>query len=143
MLLYFIMLLAFNSENSYQHAETEANLVLSLPHEEKDSSDICNGKMRFILLRDSVLNKPGCIGTEYNYPIYKFETEIVYYKDQQIASVEKREIHLKRYERFGVTTGIRITAVLDSLHSYYFDPEENLITHTQLVELQAKICKGN
>jgi len=148
-ILYFYMLMAYNSENKYQKAEMQANLVMSMQHQDMDTFSTCNDRFKTFILKDSIINKPGSIGTEYNYPIYKFETQIVYYKNMKIASIETKTIKLKRYADHGVTTGIQIMASLDSSQTYYFDQEQKLITRTQLLALQTKICdekekdKGN
>ena len=139
--LYFYMLLISGAENDYQKAETQVNSILSIPHESVDSFSFCDNKIKYIVLKDSVINKKGGIGTEYDYPIYKFITEIVFYKDMKIAAIEKKQVQLKRYEYEGVTTGIQISATLDSTQNYYFDQQQNLITHKQLLEIQSKICK--
>ncbi len=144
--LLFLLLSAFltgNNDDPYNEAEKQANLILFLSHEEIDSFSVCEGRMKLIVLKDTVLNKPGCIGTEYNYPLYQFKTEIVYYKNRKIASLEKMQIQLKRYEREGVTTGIQIITIPDPLNTFYFDPEQHLITHDQFLELRDKICKNN
>ena len=139
-LLYFYLLLLPLADNQYQKAEEQAALALSLPHEDTDSFSFCNDKIRSVVLRDSILNKPGRIGTEYNYPIYKYETEIVFYKNGKLAAIEKKEIQLKRYQYDGVTTGIQISTVPDPAQTFYFDQEQRLITHAQLLEIQEKIC---
>ncbi|MFN8283802.1 MAG: hypothetical protein U0U67_11350 [Chitinophagales bacterium] len=139
-ILYFFMLLMTTGENAYQKAEAQAKLALSLPHEDSDSFSFCNDKIKSIIRRDSILNTPGHIGTEYNYPIYKYETEIIYYKNRTIAAIEKKQIELKRYQYNGVTTGIQIITTMDSVNTFYFDQEQHLITHAQLLEIQEKLC---
>ena len=140
-LLFFYMLLMNSTENAYQQAAMQANMTTAASHEAIDSFSYCDGKIKSFVFKDSVLNKPGQVGTEYNYPLFKFETEIVYYKNNTIASFVKREIHLKRYEYGGVTIGIQITATLDSLNTFYFDQEQQAVNHTEFLKLQSKICR--
>lgn len=140
-LLLPFMLLLSNTENAYQNAQTKVLLELSSKHEYVDSIIYCDGKIKSVLLRDSVLNKPNTIGNEYNYPIYKFETEIVYYKDGKIASFEKKELHFKRYSDGGVTTGIQITTTLEEDNIFYFDQNQKSISRTELMKIEQKICK--
>ncbi|MDB5227022.1 MAG: hypothetical protein JWN78_1215 [Bacteroidota bacterium] len=140
-LIFLCMLLMSGTDNSYQKAETQASLALSSHHEYADTTVYCEGKMKSVVLRDSMINKRGGIGTEYNYPIYKYETEITYYKDNSIAAIEKKEIHLKRYADSGVTTGIQITTTLDPAGTFYFDEERRPVTHKEILQIEAKICK--
>ncbi|HRH56838.1 MAG TPA: hypothetical protein PLS10_04235 [Chitinophagales bacterium] len=139
--LYFYLLLMAGTENVYQKAEVQANSILSAPHESVDSFSFCDNKIRYVVLKDSVINKKGSIGTEYDYPIYKYITEIIFYKDMKIAAIERKQVQLKRYEYDGVTTGMQISATLDSAQNYYFDQQQNPITYKQLLEIQSKICK--
>jgi hypothetical protein len=140
-LISLLLLLAANDDNPYHKAEALASAVLAAHHQDSDTFVYCDGKLRSMILRDSIINKPGGVGVEYNYPIYRFETEIIYYKSNQIAAIETREIQLKRYDKDNVTTGIRKTAIIDSLHTYYFDTEQKLITHEQSVDIKSKLCK--
>jgi hypothetical protein len=73
--------------------------------------------------------------------LYKYETEIIYYKDQKIASIEVKQINLKRYERDGVTTGIQKTAILDSVSALYFDQEQRPVSRVQYAAIRAKVCQ--
>lgn len=141
MLLFLSLTLMAASDNDYQKAETEVSRTLAVQHEDENTFFTCGDKIKTVIYKDSMLNKKGSVGAEYNYPIYRYETEITYYKDMKIAAVEKREIKLKRYEYEGVTTGIQIIASLDSLNTYYFDQAQQPITHAQMLEIQAKICK--
>ena len=140
-LVYFYMMLAAGNENTYQKAETLASLAISSTHEDRDTLIFCDGKMTAIILKDSIINKPGGVGTEYNYPIYMLETEITYYNNNKIASIEKKEIHLKRSKYSGVTSGIQKTTIIDSTQTFYFDQEQNLITQKQLLKIKEKVCK--
>ena len=85
------MLFISLNNNPYQKAETQASSILSLHHEYKDSTIYCGGKLKSLVVKDSMINKPGGIGTEYNYPLYKYETEIIYYENSNIASIEKKK----------------------------------------------------
>lgn len=140
-ILSLLLLFSYDSENIYQKAVTSANQLLLTTHEETDTFVSCNGKITTIILKDSVLNTPGQIGTEYDYPIYKYETEITFYADKQLAAIEKKQIHLKRYEYLGVTTGIEKSTTMDVLSTFYFNQNNQPISRTQLLEIQKKICK--
>ena len=142
-LLFISILLASATETTYQNVAKNAQLIESVTHEDADTFLNCNNKIKIIIFKDSVLNKPGSIGTEYNYPIYKYETEIIYYANGTLAAIESKEIQLKRYEYKGVTTGIQIITKLDTQNTYYFNQEQEPISRKQLLEIQEKICSKN
>jgi hypothetical protein len=140
-ILSFLLLFSYDSENAYQKAVTSVNQLLLAVHAEADTFVSCNGKITTIILKDSILNAPGQIGTEYNYPIYKYETEITFYADKKIAGIEKKQIQLKRYEYLGVTTGIEKSTTIDILNTFYFDQNNQPVSRLQFLEIQKKICK--
>lgn len=135
------MFLLFGNEDVYRKASLQASQILSLPHEEMDTFISCNGKIISVILKDSILNQPGSIGTEYDYPIYKYETEIIFYTNKQLAAIEMKQIRLKRYEYLGVTTGMEKSTVIDPSNTFYFNQSNQPISREQLLEIQNKICK--
>lgn len=140
-ILSFLLLFSYDSENTYQKVAISVNQLLLATHAEADTFVSCNGKITTIILKDSLLNAPGQIGTEYNYPIYKYETEITFYTDKQLAAIEKKQIYLKRYEYLGVTTGIEKSTAIDILNTFYFDQNNQQVSRLQFLEIQKKICK--
>ncbi|MCC6582422.1 MAG: hypothetical protein IT271_01845 [Chitinophagales bacterium] len=142
-ILSILLFFSYDIENTYQKAATSANQLLLVAHAEADTFVSCNGKKTTIILKDSLLNAPGQIGTEYNYPIYKYETEITFYADKKLAGIEKKQIHLKRFEYLGVTTGIEKSTTIDSLDSFYFNQNNQPISRLQFLVIQKKICKEN
>ena len=140
-ILSLLLLLSYDSENAYQKAVTLTNQLLLAVHAEADTFVSCNGKITTIILKDSILNAAGQIGAEYNYPIYKYETEITFYTDKQLAAIEKKQIQLKRYEYLGVTTGIEKNTTIDILNTFYFDQNNQPVSRVQFLEIQKKICK--
>ena len=140
-ILTILLFFSYDDENIYQKAATSANHLLLVAHAEAYTFVSCNGKITTIILKDSLLNAPGQIGTEYNYPIYKYETEITFYTDKQLAAIEKKQIHLKRYEYLGVTTGIEKNTTIDILNTFYFDQNNQPVSRVQFLEIQKKICK--
>ncbi|MFN8259723.1 MAG: hypothetical protein U0X41_02165 [Chitinophagales bacterium] len=136
-----LLVLLYSNDEVFRKASMQASQMLTSPHDETDTFISCNGKITTIILKDSVINKPGQLGMEYNYPIYKYETEIIFYKDKQLAAIEMKQISLKHYEYLGVTTGMEKSTIIDNQHCFYFDQSNRPISRLQLLEIQKKICR--
>ncbi len=138
--VFLLLLLTTLSSNSYPEAEKQAGIALSVKHDAKDSVSLCDGQMKIVSLKDSVMNSPGAVGSQYSYPIYKYETDILYYKNKKIAAVEKKQTALNPYTYKGVITGVDIITTIDGQNSFYFDRDQQLISKEQFDLLKNDIC---